>query len=344
MTKKYLITGGFGFIGNQLTKALVKAGYQVRVLDNSSRGDHKRLLGLPENLEIVRGDIRDPKTVKNACRGMDGVIHLAAVNGTKFFYTMPEVVLDVATRGIINVIDASLWHGVEEIYLASSSEVYHVPENVPTPENTRMIIPDAYNPRYSYAGGKIISELLLLNFGKKYFKKAIIFRPHNVYGPDMGWEHVIPQFIIRLKRLVDKTRSHPVKEHLILTGARKRKFLKFPIQGDGSETRSFIFIDDFVRAFMIVLKNGRHLETYNIGSNQEIAIKEVANLVASYFKTHIKISPGKLATGGTIRRSPDITKIKKLGFEPKINFESGLFLTASWYNDNIHKFPASEII
>jgi len=330
MAKKILLTGGSGFIGNNLARAMLAAGYHVRVLDNDSRGSRDRLDNLKGNIEIVTGDIRNAKTVRDACSDIDGIIHLAAVNGTKFFYSMPEVVLDVAVRGMLNIIDASLWHGVEELYFASSSEVYQVPDKVPTSENVRMIVPDPYNPRYSYAGGKIISELLLLNYGKKYFRKAVVFRPHNVFGPDMGWEHVIPQFIIRLKRLLDNYNG--------------KSPIKFPIQGSGEETRSFIYIDDFVRAFMILLKKGKHMETYNVGTNQEISIEKVANLVAKYFKVKIQIIPGKLASGGTTRRLPDIKKIKRLGFVPKVNLSQGICMTSSWYNDNIHKFPVSEII
>jgi len=330
MAKKILLTGGSGFIGNNLARAMLAAGYHVRVLDNDSRGSRDRLDNLKGNIEIVTGDIRNAKTVRDACSDIDGIIHLAAVNGTKFFYSMPEVVLDVAVRGMLNIIDASLWHGVEELYFASSSEVYQVPDKVPTSENVRMIVPDPYNPRYSYAGGKIISELLLLNYGKKYFRKAVVFRPHNVFGPDMGWEHVIPQFIIRLKRLLDNYNG--------------KSPIKFPIQGSGEETRSFIYIDDFVRAFMILLKKGKHMETYNVGTSQEISIEKVANLVAKHFKVKIQIVPGKLAVGGTTRRLPDIKKIKKLGFAPKVGLSQGISMTASWYNDNIHKIPASEII
>src|SRR3989338_5692515 len=196
MKKSYLVTGGTGFIGRNVTRSLVADGYKVKVLDDNSRGNLESLKDIRRDFEFVKGDVRNPEIVKKACRDVDGVIHLAAINGTKFFYSIPEVVLDVSTRGIINVIDASLWHGVEEIFLASSSEVYQTPPVVPTPENVPMVVHDLLNPRYSYGGGKIISELFVMNYGRKYFRRAIIFRPHNVYGPEMGWEHVIPQFVL----------------------------------------------------------------------------------------------------------------------------------------------------
>ncbi len=135
---------------------------------------------------------------------MDEVHHLAFVNGTEFFYSAPELVLDVGVKGMINVIDACRAEGVGKLILASSSEVYQTPPHVPTDETAPLVVPDPTNPRYSYGGGKIISELMAINYGRKFFERVLIFRPHNVYGPDMGWEHVVPQFAMRLK---DMTRQ-----------------------------------------------------------------------------------------------------------------------------------------
>ena len=151
------------------------------------------------SFKFIRGDIRSKKNLSSAFRNIDAVIHLAYVNGTKFFYSKPELVLDVATKGLINVFDLCIKNKIKELYLASSSEVYQMPDKIPTDENVSLKIPDIKNPRFSYAGGKILTELYGINYGKKYFKKLIIFRPHNVYGPNMGNEHVIPEFINRLK-------------------------------------------------------------------------------------------------------------------------------------------------
>ena len=142
---------------------------------------------------------------------------------------------------------------VQELYLASSSEVYQTPNKIPTDEKEILKVPDVYNPRYSYGGGKIITELMGIHYGKKYFKKLIIFRPHNVYGPDMGNEHVIPQFINRMKKI-------------------RKKSNKFNILGSGKEVRSFIHINDFTNAFGLILKRGKHLQIYNIGTKDKIQI------------------------------------------------------------------------
>lgn len=329
--KSYLITGGTGFIGRNVARSLVKDGCKIKILDDNSRGNLGSLKDIRRDFEFVKGDIRNPTIVKKACLGIDSVIHLAAVNGTKFFYSMPELVLDVSTRGIINIIDACLWHGVEELFFASSSEVYQTPPKIPTPEKVPMVIPDLLNPRYSYAGGKIISELLIVNYGRKYFKRAIIFRPHNVYGPEMGWEHVIPQFVLRMREMT----------------AKKQGPLKFPIQGSGRETRSFIFIDDFVAGLKLIMKAPKRsevFEVYNIGTNEEITIKKAAEQVGKFFERKIHILPGKKHEGGTPRRVPDISKLAKLGFIPKYSFAQGLQITARWYNENAHLKPPALII
>jgi nucleoside-diphosphate-sugar epimerase len=199
--KAYLVTGGAGFLGSALVRRLVDAGQRVRVLDNQSRGALSRLAGLEGDWEFVEGDVTRPETVAAAVRGVDGVFHLAFVNGTEYFYTRPELVLEVGVKGIVNVIDACVAARIPELIVASSSEVYQTPPRVPTDERVPLTIPDPHNPRYSYAAGKILSEVMALNYGRRHFERVVIFRPHNVYGPDMGWEHVVPQFVLRMREL-----------------------------------------------------------------------------------------------------------------------------------------------
>ena len=169
----------------------------MRSLDNDSRGSRDKLGATASEVELIVGDIRDAATVARAVQGMDGVCHLAYINGTEFFYTKPDLILEVAVKGMMNVIDGCLQHDVPELILASSSEVYQTPPRVPTDETAPLIVPDVLNPRYSYGGGKIISELLAINYGRARLRRVLVFRPHNVYGPNMGWEHVIPQFALR---------------------------------------------------------------------------------------------------------------------------------------------------
>ena len=198
MKRKFLVTGGTGFLGAGLVKKLLKEGHQVSILDNDSRGRKSRLDKELSNIEVVIGDIRDPRTVEKAIKGCQSVIHMAYINGTEFFYSKPELVLEVGVRGMLNVLDACKSQKVGDLVLISSSEVYQTPPVIPTPEDVPLVIPDIHNPRYSYGGGKIISELLAINYGRKDFERVVTVRPHNVFGPDMGWEHVIPQFIERI--------------------------------------------------------------------------------------------------------------------------------------------------
>ena len=320
-----LVTGGTGFLGSALVRRLVGEGKRVRVLDNNSRGRASRLQDLEGRFEYVEGDIRDPAAVDRACAGIDIVCHLAFVNGTEFFYTKPDLVLDVALKGITNVLESSIRHRVPELMVMSSSEVYQEPKVVPTDESVALSIPDPLNPRYSYAAGKIISEIVALNYGRDHFKRVTIVRPHNVYGPDMGQEHVIPQFVARLKALQQHP-SHPIP---------------FTIQGTGRQTRSFVFVDDFIDGVMIVLERGEHRGIYHVGTFEEVAIESVAAIVAEHFGRPIQIVPGPPADGGTNRRCPDITKMLKLGYQPRFSLREALPGVVRWYDEHSH-VPADE--
>lgn len=328
MTKTYLVTGGSGFLGSALVRRLVEAGHRVRIFDNNSRGGLSRLHAVSGAFEFIHGDIRDAEALERATKGVDAVCHLAFVNGTEFFYTNPELVLDVGVKGMINVVDACLKHNVGELILASSSEVYHEPAVVPTDESVPLCIPDPWNPRYSYAAGKQISEILALNYGRTRIQRVVIFRPHNVFGPDMGWEHVVPQFILRMKREVQGNSADPVR---------------FPIQGTGKQTRAFVFIEDFTDGLMLVLSKGEHLGIYHIGTMEEITIEALASMVGEYFGRRVAIMPSEPALGGTRRRCPDIHKLAALGYFPKWTLRDGLQVTARWYDDNSDKCPNEKL-
>ncbi len=301
--KTFLVTGGTGFIGSNICQLLIKKNYKVRVFDNNSRGSIRKINSIKNKIKFIKGDIRNKELLNKAMKNTDAVIHLAYVNGTKYFYSKPVLILDIAVRGILNVIEGCLKNNIKELYLASSSEVYQTPNKVPTDEKEILKIPDIFNPRFSYGGGKILTELMGAHYGKKYFKKLIIFRPHNVYGPNMGNEHVIPEFIKRFKFLKGK---------------------KFKIQGSGNEIRSFIYIEDFLQAFNILLNKGKHLNIYNIGTSEKIKIKDLANKLAKKFGKKITLNRTSLTKGSTKIRTPNINKIKKLGFKAKFNLDKGL--------------------
>ena len=314
--RRILVTGGTGFIGSALVKALVHCGEAVRVFDDNSRGAARRLRDVVHDIELVKGDIRDAAAVDAAMRGIEEVHHLAFVNGTATFYSAPERVLDVGVKGIVNVIDCCRRRGVGHLVLASSSEVYQSPPRVPTDESAPLVIPDPLNPRLSYAAGKIISEMMVINHGRKHFERVLIFRPHNVYGPDMGFDHVIPQLAMRLKRLGRE---------------RAEGALPFPIQGSGKETRSFCHVDDLVAGVMVMRERGEHLGIYHIGTAEEVAIADLAHRMARLIGREVVLEPSAVAQGSTPRRCPDISKLRALGYEPRVTLAAGLPPTLEWY-------------
>ncbi len=311
-TKTFLVTGGTGFVGSNISRLLIKKKYNVKIFDNNSRGSISKIKDFKNKVKFIKGDVRDKKALNKALKKTNAVVHLAYVNGTKMFYNEPVKILDIAVKGILNVLECCIENNIKELYLASSSEVYQTPNKIPTDENETLKIPDIFNPRYSYGGGKILTELMGVHYGKKYFKKLVIFRPHNVYGPNMGNEHVIPELIARFKKI-------------------KKNKNKLTIKGNGEETRSFIYIDDFIDAFDLILKKGKHLNIYNIGTEEKIKINLLAHIISKFFNKKISINKKKIAKGSTKNRCPDITKIKKLGFKKKHKLKSGLLKTIEWY-------------
>lgn len=321
---RVLVTGGSGFIGAALVHRLVGLGRSVRVLDNNSRGAMRRLDGLEGRIEFVQGDVRNVETVTKAAQGVDSIIHLAAVNGTEFFYSQPELVLDVGVRGMLAVIDACRAAGVRDLVVASSSEAYQTPPVTPTDETAPLVVPDIRNPRYSYGGSKIASELIAMNYGRSGFDRVAIFRPHNVYGPDMGWEHVLPQLTMRAYKAAQEYPAGPVP---------------ITIQGDGRQTRAFVHIDDFTDGLMKVIDDGGHLEVYHIGTTEELEIQQVTHAIMRCLGREAEIANTELPLGGTNRRCPNIDKLKLLGYQPKISFSNGLQSLVDWYSENMNLRP-----
>lgn len=324
---RYLVTGGAGFIGSALVKRLVADGHEVIVLDDFSRGQMARLHGV--HCDIICGDIRDPKFLDRAMIGADSVIHLAYLQGTQTFYAEPRQVLDVAMRGMLNVLAGCEKWGVGELLLVSSSEAYQVATMVPTPESVPCSVPDPLNPRYSYGGGKIACELMANAWQRTgVLDRVIIARPHNIYGPDMGWEHVIPEFCKRMNTMTTEA----------YIGDFPHGPIDFPIQGTGFETRSFCYIEDAVDQLVMLLlcapRSGT--EIYHVGQMEERTISDVATGIASVYDREIKIQPGTLPQGSPTRRLPDTAKIQGVyagaGREwQHTPFEVGLKRTVNWY-------------
>ncbi|MFN3401590.1 MAG: NAD-dependent epimerase/dehydratase family protein [Ferrovibrio sp.] len=324
--RHFLVTGGTGFLGAALVRRLLRDGHKVRVLDNNSRGATRRLDGVHDDVDMRTADVRDVGAVAHAVKGVDAVIHMAAVNGTEFFYSRPELVLDVAVRGMLAVVDACRLHDVGDLVVASSSEVYQTPRQIPTDESVPLVVPDVMNPRYSYGGGKILSELIAVNYGRTGFDRIAIFRPHNVYGPDMGWEHVLPQLILRAR---DAVAAHPAGP------------VPLQIQGTGSQQRAFIHVDDFTDALVCVIERGAHLNLYHLGNPEELSVAEVASRILAKMGREVRLVASPEPPGATPRRCPDISKVRALGFTPAIPFDKGVGGTVDWYVANAHLLPAA---
>ncbi len=328
MSKRVIVTGGGGFIGSFLVKRLVSDGWDVGVIDTMVRGDAGRFAEVADQVRLHSIDVRDEVAVTLAVRGADVVMHLAAINGTENFYKQPELVMDVGIRGALSVINACRKAGVPDLVVASSAEVYQMPPKVPTSENIPLMLPNSLNPRYSYGGSKIVSELIAFNYGRDHFRKVQVFRPHNVYGPDMGLKHVIPQFILRAAK--------------VLAGGQGP--YEFVIQGEGQETRAFSYVDDVVDGILTMYEKGKHREIYHIGNDEEVSIRELVGRVGEVMGGKLTILPTQAPEGATPRRCPDISKMRKLGYSPKIYLKEGLSRTVAWYLANSGFVTSNELM
>ena len=297
--KTILITGASGFIGNALYSKLKNENYNIIGFDNFFRGKNLK------NQTIIKGSIFDKKILKKLIRKSDIIIHLVAINGTRNFYNIPDKVFEVSMRGAMILYDClnEIGDKNKKILLASSGEVYGEPKKIPTDENVSLVVKDIFNNRYSYGGGKICQDLIARFLISKVVKECVIFRPHNVYGPNMGFDHVIPELM--MKSLKAKN--------------------KITIEGSGKETRSFCYIDDFLNGLIILIKkriNGFNI--FNIGNDYEININNLTKLIIKNSKKNLLVQNKKLRTGSSKRRCPDIKKIKKLGYKPIVSLETGI--------------------
>ena len=321
MSKKIAVTGGAGFIGAYLVRKLVALGYEVVAIDNFMRGVPERLEPVKGKFEMQTVDICNLQQLVDATRGCDAIFHLAAINGTENFYKIPDKILEVGVKGMFNIMDACYTNGIKELVIASSAEAYQDPESIPTPESVILKVPDPSNPRYSYGASKLISEVIAFNYYRDHFTKLQIFRPHNIYGPDMGTKHVIPQFALRLLDLLkDKQMTNST--------------IDFEIQGDGLETRAFCYIDDLVEALVTMYTRGGHREIYHLGNPEEVNIRQVVDALFANTDHPYQIVQKQLTAGSVKRRCPDISKVGQLGYAPQVSLKEGVRRTYEWYKAN----------
>jgi nucleoside-diphosphate-sugar epimerase len=309
----FLVTGGAGFLGSHLVERLLSEGNKVICFDNEFRGTFQNLSHIEsKDLIIHKGDVRKPEDWPSQFGDIDGLFHLAAINGTHYFYSIPEEVLDVNVKGTINALEFVRKKDIKYFSFASTPEAYGIPKEFPTPEDADLVIPDVNNPRWSYSASKIIGEVYSVNYSKKYNFKCSVLRYNNAYGPRDFEGHVIPDLIRKI-----------LHESVV------------KVEGIGDETRSFCYIDDAVNGTLLIMKKQKsNFDIFNIGIDEETKISELVEKLSKILDIDVKVNYIKKNMPGSSRRLPDIQKIKNLGYEPKISLDEGLSKTVKWARNN----------
>lgn len=320
-TKRVLITGGLGFIGYHLAVRLSgEAGTEVVLADNLLRGrmdaDARALVEKP-NVHFIQCDLSAPESFREIGSGFDEVYHFAAVIGVKNVIERPESVLRVNSLSVIHLLDWFVAGGGQRLLFPSTSEAYAWTQQfhelpVPTPENVPLAITDVANPRASYAGSKIFGELAVTHYCHRHDKRFAIVRYHNVYGPRMGTEHVIPELYHRA--------AFQKQDPLVVYSTDHR--------------RAFCYIDDAVDATIATLRVPAAAGgTFNVGNDgEEIAIGDLAKKILAVAGLGTRIEAKAAANDPVNRRCPDITRARAvLGIEPTVSLDEGLRRTCEWY-------------
>lgn len=312
-----LVTGGAGFIGSNLCDKLIKNGYEVICLDNLSTGSKeniKKLLGNPK-FEFIELDVCDDGLVnKLSGKSIDYIFHLASPASPIDYQNYPEETFLTNSLGTLNILKLAKNTGAKLLY-ASTSEVYGDPEEHPQKE-TYFGNVNTFGPRSCYDESKRYGETAIYIYIRKYDIDARIIRIFNTYGPRMQKDdgRVISNFVM------DALRGEP-----------------FKIDGDGSQTRSFCYVDDLVDGIVkIMFTDGTKGEIYNLGNPGEFAVKDLAEIVNKLAGSNSEmIFSGKFREDDPMKRQPDISKVTKItGWEPKVDLEEGLKKTIEYYKNN----------
>lgn len=315
MPKKILITGGAGFIGLHLARRLA-AEHDVTLLDDFSRGRvDPDLEELRRSVTVITHDLTLPMP-QDLPRDFDEVYHFAAVVGVQYSNEEPERVLRTNLLTTIHLLDWFSGLDGATLCFASSSEAYagsveagQAP--IPTPEGVPLVVADPTVPRSSYGFSKIAGEVLCRNYAAAHGFPLRMVRFHNVYGPRMGYEHVIPQFIERL--LAEKD--------------------PFEVFG-ADQRRAFCYVTDAVEAVVaLTALPDRETLLVNVGNDEEeILIEDLAKKVFAVVGRNPALAAHPAPPLSPVRRLPDLTLLRELtGHRPKVGLEEGLSLTYAWY-------------
>jgi UDP-glucose 4-epimerase len=293
---KFVITGGAGFIGSHLAKSLINEGHTVTIIDNLNTGKIENLKGILNQIDFVKGDIRDVGLLKNKLKDIDGVFHEAALASVQESFSKIKEYNDVNVGGTENILKFAKEFGFKIVY-ASSSSVYGNPVKIPIEED------DPKNPINPYAQTKLDDESLAIKYAQMGVR-VIGLRYFNVFG-----ERQSQTYAGVIKKFIKKVRNNEAPI----------------INGDGQQTRDFVYVGDVVQANILAMKSSVDHGFFNIGTNSTITVLELANLIIDAFGLSLKPIHGPELPGDVKITKADISRaIKILNWQPKIRIEEWL--------------------
>jgi UDP-glucose 4-epimerase len=325
MSKKVLLLGGAGFIGFNISKYLAEnRNYSITIADNFARGKQDVLfneLVKKHNINVVAGDYTDPRTFDLLDKEYDQVYMLASVVGVDNANSIPHEIIRINTALIFNTLEWIRRSKIGKVLFTSTSECYAgtidaFGYTIPTPEQVPLCIEDIGHPRFTYAVTKMLGESGFLNYSRILGFEATIVRYHNVYGPRMGFKHVIPHLVVRFRK--GET--------------------PFKVYGH-DQTRAFCYITDAVQGTVLAMEQpGTNAEIYHIGTQDEITIGDLIHYAGELMGFSGVYENAPTYPGSVSRRCPDITKARtQLGFEPEVLWKEGLQKTIAWYNQYLEE-------
>ncbi len=317
-----LITGGAGFIGYNISKILSEnSSNYITIIDNLSKGNMdeymKKLIEKP-NVNFINLDLTQQNNLDKLEWNFQQIYHLAAIVGVKKVMDDPVLTLKVNILSILYLLEKIKNNKNLKILFTSSCENYAGTINqfrvdIPTNENVALCIEDITNPRWSYASSKIVGEIACYQYAKKFNFNTTIVRYHNIYGPRMGFNHVIPEFLLRLKENSEE----------------------FQLYG-GTQKRSFCYVTDAAKMTIDLMDEQRaNGKIVNIGNDVDvIKINSLAKMMCQYLKINPKFIERGAPKGSVNNRIPDLTLIKSLNcYSYNMPFKKGLKSTIDWYRE-----------
>jgi nucleoside-diphosphate-sugar epimerase len=308
---RFLVTGGAGFIGSHIVEALVKQRQYVRLLDNFSSGRMANLKGMEKKIDIIRGDICSPGICLKATRGIDFVLHQAALRSVPKSMHDPHAYNRVNIDGTLNMLEASRKNKVKRFVFASSSSVYGQVNMFPEKES---FTPCPISP---YALSKLAGEYYCRIFSLHFGLPTIALRYFNVFGPRQGLDDeyavVIPKFI-----------------NCLLTNQQP------PIFGNGKQSRDFTFVQNVVEANLLAAKTAKEIcGVFNVAAGKDTTVLDLVRILNKILGKEIKPLLLDRRPGDVFRTLADIkASAKVLKYKPSVNFENGLKITVDYWKKN----------